>query len=68
MAMCQWEGVSKEEDVGICCQSDLPSCLPKPCTGFLQSWPEPALHTVLPGRFAQHSLGHYTGEVFCGRR
>lgn len=27
MAMCQREGFSKEEDVGLYCQSDLPSCL-----------------------------------------
>lgn len=40
MAMCQWEGFSKEEDVGTHCQSDLPSGLGiQPCTGFLQSHP-----------------------------
>lgn len=30
MAMCQWEEFPKEEDVRICCQSDLPFCLLDP--------------------------------------
>lgn len=66
MAMCQWEGFSKEEDVGTHCQSDLPSGLVDTTLHWFP--PEPPLHTVLPGRFAQHSLCHYTGEAFCACR
>lgn len=77
MVTCQREGFLKQDDVEVHCQSDLPLWWIQLCTGFLQSLSVPPLHSVLPGRFAQHSLGHQpvswpqfpsTGEAFCGCR
>jgi len=70
-------GFPKQEDVEVHCQSHLPLWWIQLCTGFLQSLSVSPLHAVLPGRFAQHSLGHQpaswpqiysTGEAFCGCR
>lgn len=58
MATCQWEGFLKQGDVEVHCQSDLPFWCTQLCTGFVQSLTVPPLNSLLPGRFAQHSLGH----------